>query len=107
VATYNELFSTWLLAGLFALAWTMALLLAFVSAATKSFSANIPATDIRQPARLVFQHILAAKARLGGEKWALWAAFFVPMAVVTHLRMTTVFGTLACEATWGWLRATG
>jgi hypothetical protein len=107
VTAYSELFPTCLLARLFTLAGTMALLLTLVSATPKSFSTNVSATDIRKPAWLVLQHVLATQTGLSSQKWAFRAAFFVSVAVVTHLRMTTVFGTLAREAAWGRLRTAG
>jgi hypothetical protein len=84
----------------------MALLLALMGAASECLAADISTTNVRQPARLILEHVLAAQTGLGGEKRALRTALLVSVAIVGHLRMTTVLRTLARKAAWWRFRAT-
>lgn len=58
--TDTQLLATGLSARLFTLSWPVALLLAFVCSTLKSLSAHVSTPDIRKPAWLILQHILAA-----------------------------------------------
>jgi riboflavin transporter FmnP len=106
MATSTELLATELPAGLLALAWTMALFLAFVGTTSKCLPTNISAADVGEPARLVFQHVLAAETSFRGKKRTLRAALIVAVAVVTHLWMATSLGSLAGKAARRWCCAT-
>lgn len=85
----------------------MTLLLAFVGTALKGLSTNVSATDIRKPTWLILEDILATQAGFCGQEWTLRTSLLVAMAVVGHLRVSTVFGTLTCKAAWRWLRSAG
>jgi hypothetical protein len=86
--------STWLLArsgGILALTRPVAGLLAGMRATFKRFTAHLPTTCLRQPARLVLQDPSATKTGLLGEERALGAALFVGMTIMRCLRMAAGF----------------
>jgi hypothetical protein len=101
----TQLFATRLPAGLFTLPWTMTLLLTFVSTTSECLATDVSATDIGEPTWLILQHIFAAQAILSCQKRAFGTILIVTVAVVSHLRVSTVFGTLTRETTRWWLCA--
>jgi hypothetical protein len=105
MTAHAELLTALLPAGLFALAWTMALLLALVGTAPECLAANVSTANIRKPTWLIFKYVLTAQARLGRQEGAFRAALFVSVTVVAHLWVAAIFGSLACKTTWRWLRA--
>ena len=85
----------WLPICVFALAGTMALSTACVNPASKLSAADLAASDISQPARLIFHSLLAAHTTLLHEERTLGARFVIQMAIVGDLRMTARLGSCA------------
>lgn len=77
----------------------MALLLAFMSTTSERSSANLSATDVVEPTRLILEDILATQARFCRQVWAFGAIFIVTMTSVWHLRMATILGALTGKST--------
>jgi hypothetical protein len=73
--------------GILTLTRPVAGLLAKVRATFQRFTAHLATSRLRQPARLVLQDSLAAKASLLSEKRALGTAFFIGMTIVSCLGM--------------------
>lgn len=93
--------------GIFAVARSMAILLAHMGTAFQSFSANLPTANVCQPAGLIFQRPLATKTHFLGQKRALRAILLICMAVVLRLRMAAGFGSFTGERTRWRLRSAG
>ena len=107
MAASTKLLPAGLSTRLLAFSRTMTLLQALMGTASECLTANISAADIREPTWLVLEYILATQTSLGSEKRTFWAAFFVTVATVGHLRVATVLRTFAWKAAWWWFRATG
>jgi hypothetical protein len=103
MTAYAELLATRLRTRLFALTRTMALLLTLVGTARERLSADVSTANVGKPTGLVLQYVLTAQTRFGCQKRAFGAFLFVLVAVMSHLRMTTVFRPFACKATGRWL----
>jgi hypothetical protein len=102
MTTSRKVLAAGLSAWFFALSGSMTLLLALVSTAPESPSAGLAAANLVQPTWLVLEYALATQARLGRQESTLGTWLVVSVASVVCLRMTTVLGPLAPEATrWG------
>ena len=101
VAAERSAFPAWLSTGprdVFAVAGSVAVLLACVRAAFQQLAAHLAAADVEQPARLVLQRPLAACTRLLRKERAFRAPLVVRVAVVMGLGVAAGFGPFA------WLR---
>lgn len=85
----------------------MAVLLARVRAALERFVANLTASNIHQPARLILHRPLAAQTHFLGQERTLRAIFVVCVTIVLCLGVAAGFGSFAGERTRWRLRPTG
>lgn len=81
----------------------MALSTTRVDSAAKLSAADFAASNIFQPARLIFHGLLAAHTTLLHKKWALRTCFVVQVTIVGDLRMTAGLGSRAWIPAWRWL----
>jgi hypothetical protein len=93
-----QLLSASLFAGIIAFSWTMTLLLALVGTALEPSSTKLATTGFVKPTRLVFESVLAAKARFSSQKWTLRTALSVLMAAMGYLGMTAILGSVTLES---------
>lgn len=98
MSTGAQFFATGLLAGLFTLATTVALLLAFVNATLQGAAADLATADFAEPARLILDDILATQTRLCRQVRAFGTVLFVTVTSMTNLRVTTALWPLAGES---------
>ena len=90
------------LSDIFTLPRSMAQFPAKVGTTFQFSSADLPTTDFRKPARLVFQCLLSTQARFLREKRTFGAGFVVAMAAVWYFRMTARPRSFTVESTWRW-----
>lgn len=92
--------------GVFAFARAMARFLAGVGAAAQAVAAGLPARDLRRPAGLVLEDLLAAHARLLHEVRAFRTRVAIAVALVVDCGVAASPGPVALVGTRGWLGAT-
>lgn len=85
----------------------MAIFLTEMGTALEGLAADLTTARVCQPARHIFQHPLAAQARLFGQERALRTVVLVRVAVMRALGVTTGLGPLTWESARRRLRATG
>ena len=91
-------------ATVFAVAWTMTRLGAFMGAAFERLSTRQPAAGLCEPTGLVFQGLLAAYTLLLHQKRAWWAGLVVGVAIMLDTGVATGgIWSGALKATLGWL----
>jgi len=92
---------------IFTIAISMTRLGAEMRATFELPAADLSAAHVFQPALLVLETLLATHTALFDKEGTSRAALVVHVTVVLDLRMSTCFGTIALEAAWRRLSATG
>jgi len=92
---------------IFTIAITMTRLGTEMRATFELPAADLSAAHVFQPALLVLETLLATHTALFDKEGTSGTALVVHVTVVLDLRMSTCFGTIALEAAWRRLSATG
>jgi hypothetical protein len=91
----------------FTFAFSVTRLGAEVRAALKLPATDLSTADVLQPALLVLETLLATHTALFDKEGTSGTAFVVHVTIVLDLRVPTSLGTIALEAAWRRLGATG
>jgi hypothetical protein len=91
----------------FTFAFSVTRLGAEVRAALKLPATDLSTADVLQPALLVLETLLATHTALFDKEGTSGTAFVVHVTIVLDLRMPASLGTIALEAAWRRLGATG